>query len=121
MKHYLILKNSRDLGIKNPLTGKLYEPGETIYLKRTEDTRTFKEEKENPQKIDQMADLLMKSDEDIKKTLTAAPFGVTNRGSFIYTGGEIRLVKGDDVTDYPIVTMEQFKDMLRNASSSARN
>jgi len=118
---YLILKNSRDLGIKNPLTQKLYKPGETIYLKRTEDTRTFKEEKENPQKIDQMADLLMKSDEDIIKTLTNAPFGVTNRGSFIYKGGEIRLVQGDDSTKYPMVSMKEFRDMLRNASSTARN
>jgi hypothetical protein len=100
--------------------GDPYEEGQNVYMIETLKLENAPTPESQP-KIDQMADLLLKSDADIIKTLTAAPFGVTGRGSFIYTGGEIRLKNGDDVTDYPIVTMKEFKDMLRNASSTARN
>ena len=104
--------------------GKPYEEGEPVYMIETLKLTNAPKPESQP-KIDQMADLLMKSEEDIIKTLKNAPFGVTNRGSFIIDKddpkNQIRLIRGDDSTQYPIVSMKEFKDMLRNASPTARN
>ena len=37
----LLLKRARDEGIKNPVTGKLYEEGESIYVIRSESSRVI--------------------------------------------------------------------------------
>ena len=78
-----ILKESRDLGIKNPLTQELYEPGQTIYLTRQESTRvlstpsTGKSKTEAQEYFSNIAKQLGKGNTDLFTSITPTPGGKT--------------------------------------------
>jgi hypothetical protein len=122
-----LLKSVQDQGIKNPLTGELYQEGESIYVIRTEKSRVTPKPSGDGA-IDQYADFMTMSDTDLIETLKLSPLSVTNRGTYYIreNGDLVRNTGGDDSTAFPVIVkkggnMKKFKDILKNASAQQRN
>jgi len=123
----LLLKSIQDQGIKNPVTGELYQKGDSIYVIRTEKSRVTPKPGGDGA-IDQYADFMTMSDTDLIESLELAPLSVTGRGTFYIreNGDLVRNTGGDDSSDFPVIVkkggnMKKFKDILRNASAQQRN
>jgi hypothetical protein len=59
------------------------------------------------------------------KELQNASLSVTNRGTFFVSseapGKILKNTGGEDVTKFPVISMPAFREILRNASTTARN
>ena len=121
-----LLKSIQDQGIKNPMTGELYQKGDSIYVIRTEKSRVTPKPPGDGS-TDQYADFLRMSDDDLIAALVN-PLSVTGRGTYIVrsNGDLVRNTGGDDPTKFPVVWKKDgnsnlFRDILRNASAQERN
>ena len=122
----LLLKSIKDQGIKNPVTGELYQKGDYIYVIRTEKSRVTPKPTSDGS-TDQYADFLRMSDDNLIAALVN-PLSVTGRGTYIVraNGDLVRNTGGDDSTKFPVVwkkggSSNLFRDILRNASAQERN
>ena len=90
----LILNKAKAEGIKNPITGELYEAGQTIYLQRTEKSRvvsvesnTGKSKTESQEYFSNIADQIKKGDVSLFSAVTPTPGGYTYYKKFPAEGG----------------------------------
>ncbi len=122
-----LLKSIQDQGIKNPMTGELYQEGESIYVIRTEKSRVTPKPSSDDA-VDQYSYFYNMSDEELINSLTDAPLSVTGRGTYLVNpnGDIVRNTGGDDPSDFPIIVKKdqnpkKFRDILLSASNQQRN
>ena len=116
----------RAMQFDNPLTGKPYEAGASVYVTRAVN-RTYKDPdaKENDPNIDTYAAFLKLSNTDLIKELKTVGLSVANRGRFGVRENnnvdEIFFQEGDDTTKRKAITPAVFRAILAKASSTERN
>ena len=122
-----LLKSIQDQGIKNPMTGELYQEGESIYVIRTEKSRVTPKPS-GDSAVDQYSYFYNMSDEELVTSLTDAPLSVTGRGTYYIreNGDLVRNTGGDDSSDFPVIVKKgenpkKFRDILLSASAQQRN
>jgi hypothetical protein len=122
-----LLKSIQDQGIKNPLTGELYQEGESIYVIRTEKSRVTPKPSSDDA-VDQYSYFYNMSDEELINSLTDAPLTVTGRGTYLVDpdGNIVRNDGSANITNYPVIVKKdqnpkKFRDILRSASAQQRN
>ena len=122
-----LLKSIQDQGIKNPMTGELYQEGESIYVIRTEKSRVTPKPSGDGA-VDQYSYFYNMSDEELVTSLTDAPLSVTGRGTYYIreNGDLVRNTGGDDSSDFPVIVKKgenpkKFRDILLSASAQQRN